>query len=108
MIRRPPRSTLFPYTTLFRSDEAGEAAVADDRLRAVAFERGLQLGEDAVAGGGVLLRFLGVAADDVAAPSHADFLDLEVVGHGLVASGPGQNLVGDLPLPEIGRASCRE
>src|SRR5256885_11874689 len=26
MIRRPPRSTLFPYTTLFRS---GNAAVAD-------------------------------------------------------------------------------
>src|SRR2546430_13616420 len=26
MIRRPPRSTLFPYTTLFRSDPA------DDRL----------------------------------------------------------------------------
>src|SRR5258708_29309027 len=26
MIRRPPRSTLFPYTTLFRSDFAG----ADD------------------------------------------------------------------------------
>src|SRR3712207_7109609 len=24
MIRRPPRSTLFPYTTLFRSTEAGE------------------------------------------------------------------------------------
>src|SRR3712207_7826156 len=28
MIRRPPRSTLFPYTTLFRS--AGRADVADD------------------------------------------------------------------------------
>src|SRR3712207_7949163 len=27
MIRRPPRSTLFPYTTLFRSD-AGEVRVA--------------------------------------------------------------------------------
>src|SRR2546430_10374357 len=27
MIRRPPRSTLFPYTTLFRS---GEGAVAED------------------------------------------------------------------------------
>src|SRR5690349_22105451 len=27
MIRRPPRSTLFPYTTLFRS---GERAVVDD------------------------------------------------------------------------------
>src|SRR3712207_6991422 len=23
MIRRPPRSTLFPYTTLFRSEESG-------------------------------------------------------------------------------------
>src|SRR2546421_8361851 len=26
MIRRPPRSTLFPYTTLFRSQEDGQAA----------------------------------------------------------------------------------
>src|SRR5687767_15448663 len=26
MIRRPPRSTLFPYTTLFRSDAVGVAA----------------------------------------------------------------------------------
>src|SRR2546422_6174796 len=26
MIRRPPRSTLFPYTTLFRSPEASESA----------------------------------------------------------------------------------
>src|SRR2546426_5989067 len=27
MIRRPPRSTLFPYTTLFRSGRAGAEAV---------------------------------------------------------------------------------
>src|SRR2546422_7378445 len=27
MIRRPPRSTLFPYTTLFRSGTAGEKNV---------------------------------------------------------------------------------
>src|SRR3712207_8681152 len=27
MIRRPPRSTLFPYTTLFRSWRRGETAV---------------------------------------------------------------------------------
>src|SRR5260370_17639180 len=27
MIRRPPRSTLFPYTTLFRSYSAAKAAV---------------------------------------------------------------------------------
>src|SRR5256885_9740293 len=29
MIRRPPRSTLFPYTTLFRSRSVGEMPVAD-------------------------------------------------------------------------------
>src|SRR2546430_13543232 len=28
MIRRPPRSTLFPYTTLFRSSRAGAAMTA--------------------------------------------------------------------------------
>src|SRR5256885_12162649 len=27
MIRRPPRSTLFPYTTLFRSDDADRIAL---------------------------------------------------------------------------------
>src|SRR3712207_8719640 len=27
MIRRPPRSTLFPYTTLFRSDRVDDRAV---------------------------------------------------------------------------------
>src|SRR3712207_9480323 len=31
MIRRPPRSTLFPYTTLFRSE--GGVVVALDRVR---------------------------------------------------------------------------
>src|SRR2546428_1430282 len=32
MIRRPPRSTLFPYTTLFRSLQAGTSAVSDKLL----------------------------------------------------------------------------
>src|SRR3712207_8687444 len=33
MIRRPPRSTLFPYTTLFRSDAFGsEACHRHDRV----------------------------------------------------------------------------
>src|SRR2546430_10751898 len=30
MIRRPPRSTLFPYTTLFRSDELGAVEPGGD------------------------------------------------------------------------------
>src|SRR2546426_3557059 len=33
MIRRPPRSTLFPYTTLFRSLEAALDLLADVLLR---------------------------------------------------------------------------
>src|SRR2546427_9070472 len=40
MIRRPPRSTLFPYTTLFRSagalDEGGHVLVHDHAVRLVA------------------------------------------------------------------------
>src|SRR3712207_8148248 len=41
MIRRPPRSTLFPYTTLFRSDAARLALAAhgDDRRLAVGAKR---------------------------------------------------------------------
>src|SRR3712207_8983890 len=30
MIRRPPRSTLFPYTTLFRSDGGGALSTLSD------------------------------------------------------------------------------
>src|SRR5256885_12849404 len=38
MIRRPPRSTLFPYTTLFRSHARGGAA--SDRHRGAGVRRG--------------------------------------------------------------------
>src|SRR3989442_8659819 len=57
MIRRPPRSTLFPYTTLFRSAElaegdhrAREGHGADEgaqrQLHAVAARNGAALGRD--------------------------------------------------------------
>src|SRR3712207_1889384 len=47
MIRRPPRSTLFPYTTLFRSEQAGRRPAADrdlhqDRVQRVAQPRAVQ------------------------------------------------------------------
>src|SRR2546423_1561846 len=32
MIRRPPRSTLFPYTTLFRSPQAGSPATRKEDM----------------------------------------------------------------------------
>src|SRR2546430_12672066 len=37
MIRRPPRSTLFPYTTLFRSDDPHQVLGAEGVLVAVDF-----------------------------------------------------------------------
>src|SRR2546427_1914563 len=36
MIRRPPRSTLFPYTTLFRSRLIAHPVVVDHRLAVIA------------------------------------------------------------------------
>src|SRR2546422_3889535 len=38
MIRRPPRSTLFPYTTLFRSEPADLVAAATRRGPVLALE----------------------------------------------------------------------
>src|SRR3712207_8463863 len=38
MIRRPPRSTLFPYTTLFRSGEPPLGFLADDNATVVGSE----------------------------------------------------------------------
>src|SRR3712207_6946171 len=38
MIRRPPRSTLFPYTTLFRSDAAAYALVSLEAAELAEFE----------------------------------------------------------------------
>src|SRR3712207_9205219 len=40
MIRRPPRSTLFPYTTLFRSSGGARRPSGDVRARAVAGKNG--------------------------------------------------------------------
>src|SRR3712207_7403274 len=61
MIRRPPRSTLFPYTTLFRSlavrDEAGHpaAAVRPQHGEPVVQPRDAALGDGRGAGGGARL-----------------------------------------------------
>src|SRR3712207_7984134 len=47
MIRRPPRSTLFPYTTLFRSRDVGRGAAvhpaADHPLRVLHRDPALRL-----------------------------------------------------------------
>src|ERR1017187_2932973 len=43
VIRLPPRSTLFPYTTLFRSDKCWAAGQAPERLRPAIAARKLRL-----------------------------------------------------------------
>src|SRR3712207_8252659 len=46
MIRRPPRSTLFPYTTLFRSDgRAQHDRVALAQMREQVVERGADVAD---------------------------------------------------------------
>src|SRR3989449_6041877 len=60
MIRRPPRSTLFPYTTLFRSRQVGLAGarradahhdvVLRDRLQILPLARALRLDHPAQPG----------------------------------------------------------
>src|SRR2546422_11775098 len=53
MIRRPPRSTLFPYTTLFRSPELDQRLHDFERtgqrraLHSVPYSQGSQLARDA-------------------------------------------------------------
>src|SRR3712207_7185068 len=59
MIRRPPRSTLFPYTTLFRSGLRPAGAHGGERLVARRVEEGDQV---AVVGGLVGADVLGDAA----------------------------------------------
>src|SRR2546422_7382010 len=76
MIRRPPRSTLFPYTTLFRSHGILLCGGAESRHRATVPVRGHVspvpghvhevVAEDAVG--------IGVTADDIRSEEHTSEL----------------------------------
>src|SRR5690348_17435842 len=62
MLRRPPRSTLFPYTTLFRSGVAQEV----EHLRDVVDP---QVDQCAARGGGFLHKVTGAVAIDIRPPT---------------------------------------
>src|SRR3712207_7224501 len=64
MIRRPPRSTLLPYTTLFRSAELADRAAANERGKLLGFNDQLSslTGAALALLGGLALEGLGVAA----------------------------------------------
>src|SRR3712207_9249155 len=103
MIRRPPRSTLFPYTTLFRS------RIAERGVRAVAAALGIRAA-DPTAPEQVGLVRAGVHV----ARAVEGLADLHAATEQLPASGLDvgndevQPLGGAGRGREIGRASCRE
>src|SRR5256884_9495633 len=100
MIRRPPRSTLFPYTTLFRSqllgvgyDHVGEALNGAMALKLMALLLVLKLVAVAVS-------YASGNAGGIFGPSL--FL-------GAMLGGVGGNVANHFfPHTEIGRAPCRE
>src|SRR5258708_8423298 len=76
MIRRPPRSTLFPYTTLFRSRGRGGAALVNINMLPNGIERirvpvrlGVREGADLVDAG--VIRVVNVLGAGIAVAVHA-------------------------------------
>src|SRR3989449_4019504 len=95
MIRRPPRSTLFPYTTLFRSyrevRDVGDAAVIAPLLNSFASQEfGHDYGDYYLADGGRITyrHGIGVRSEWRAPP-----------GRGAIGSLPGTPGAAESPLP---------
>src|SRR2546422_11455389 len=105
MIRRPPRSTLFPYTTLFRSravlrriphlrrghSEAARRAEAGPRSRPPRPEQGAPVGErrgDRAARGGGQAARRGAAGVVIEADRVMGFVALLLVSPGVPAGAP--------------------
>src|ERR1035438_2006079 len=86
MRRRPPRSTLFPYTTLFRSDLVDALELVFDRLlnRDDAFMHGIDRAEKSVKRRG--FAGTGRAGDE----ENAVRFDDDVADHRLVVPGKTQ------------------
>src|SRR2546422_10911794 len=99
MIRRPPRSTLFPYTTLFRSPGDPERvqpaqSILTERL---VVDLGQRLGRPALAARDRAERGRMRPEGDLVA-AHVDDLARDV----------GRAIAREERHDEIGRASCRE
>src|SRR3712207_6088331 len=73
MIRRPPRSTLFPYTTLFRSTHLAAHAVASE---------GVNLLHDHLVSTGAFLQSAGTDEHDQERQGGADPQEHDGLGYG--------------------------
>src|SRR3712207_9329967 len=101
MIRRPPRSTLFPYTTLFRSELQAildspqrQRQIIRDELAEIVDKYGDDRRTQFVANDG-----------DV---SMEDLIAEEEVVVTITRTGYAKRTKSDLYRSQIGRASCRE
>src|SRR5256885_16310914 len=109
MIRRPPRSTLFPYTTLFRS-LASQAALAEQKLVPAQSAVNFTAKQMGVPLQGHFKKFDAQVQFDTAKPDTSKIRF--TVDTGSATMGAKET---DAELPkadwfnvEIGRASCRE
>src|SRR3712207_9228436 len=103
MIRRPPRSTLFPYTTLFRSTARIQGCIG---VLCPLYIQGLTNLLCALLGQAVVLLFIGlVQFKESAYPPHP-FQGGRIPSYLLLLV--ADNVLAGLPGLQIGRASCRE
>src|SRR3712207_9030459 len=98
MIRRPPRSTLFPYTTLFRS--RGKEAIVH-LMRLASGLESLVIGEDQILGQ------VRRAFEYSRAHRYAS-MNLSVVFDRALKAGSRIRTATGINKGKIGRASCRE
>src|SRR3712207_9555061 len=99
MIRRPPRSTLFPYTTLFRSQRPGAYADCHNLGAHPAAPEALY---EAAGGGFAESEDFGESWEAADAGMERRYV------WGLAVDSEDPDLVYASAAPEIGRASCRE
>src|SRR3712207_9271295 len=103
MIRRPPRSTLFPYTTLFRSEEIRK--LAEKSSESVEFIQGTvsKVFNSVQLLGNVSKDIINIMENKVV----RDYDNLVDISNQYKEDGKNiENII--LEINKIGRASCRE
>src|SRR3712207_9027517 len=100
MIRRPPRSTLFPYTTLFRSH-----SWKDWEIAATETMHNVQIGS-----AGIIYRFLNEVSGTINTTENSKINEIMVVikTANEDKAGTDHYIHFGIEAKEIGRASCRE